>query len=114
MPQTPSLEENSEAVAEYFAAVVGRDADGLRRVFAEDAVLQDPVGIRRGPPEIAGGFVDRFFVSEVFAPEPGPLVIDVDRAAVEISLLLGGEVVRLADFFTIADGKITRLDVYRS
>lgn len=113
MARSPSVEEISEVVAHYFAAVAGRDPDGLRKVFAEDAVLQDPVGIRRGPTEIVSGFVDRFFGSEDFVPEPGPLLIENDRVAVEISLHLGGEVVRLADFFTIADGKITRLDIYR-
>ena len=113
MPQTTSGEEISDVVARYFAAVMGRDPDGLRKVFAEDAVLQDPMGIRRGPTEIVSGFVDRFFGSEDFVPEPGPLLIKGDRVAVEISLHLGGEIVRLADFFTIADGKITRLDIYR-
>ena len=113
MARTTSGEEISEVVAHYFAAVTGRDPDGLRKVFAEDAVLQDPMGIRRGPAEIVSGFVDRFFGSENFVPEPGPLLIENDRVAVEISLRLGGEVVRLADFFTIADGKITRLDIYR-
>ena len=108
-----SAKEIAEIVNGYFTAVVNRDGDGLRRVFAEDAVLQDPMGVRRGPDEIARGYEERFFGSGEFSPEPGPLLIVDDRAAVEIALHLEGEVVRLSDFFTIADGKITRLDIYR-
>ena len=113
MVSTGSPRGVAEVVEAYFEAVAARDAPGLRAVFAPDAVLQDPMGTRRGPEAIVQGYEDRFFESADFAPQPGPVLIENDRAAVEISLHLGGEVVRLADFFTITGGKITRLDIYR-
>jgi hypothetical protein len=45
-------------------------------------------------------------------PDPGPLIVDGNRVAVEIDLLRGGRHIAVGDFFTIDSGKIRRLVIF--
>ena len=45
-------------------------------------------------------------------PEPGPLIVDGDRVAVEIQLRMGGSTTLVADVFTLDDGRIRRVAIY--
>jgi hypothetical protein len=45
-------------------------------------------------------------------PAPGALVVDGNRAAVEIDLLRGGRHILVGDFFTIDGDKIRRLAIF--
>lgn len=101
-----------QLVSAYFAAIRARDADALVPLFAADAELRTAAGTFRGPDAIASFYRDLAFQIDDLWPEPGPLVIDGDRVAVEIRLRMNGIESPVADFFTLGDGIITRLVIY--
>jgi ketosteroid isomerase-like protein len=103
---------NTDVVTAYFAAIRARDVDALAAQFAADAELVTAAGTFRGVPAIAGFYRDLAFLVEDLWPDPGPLVVDGDRVAVEIQLRMNGTVSPVADFFTLGDGLITRLVIY--
>jgi ketosteroid isomerase-like protein len=96
----------------YFDAIRARDASGLASLFSADASLVTAAGTFHGRDAIESFYRDLAFLVEDLYPEPGPLVIDGDRVAVEIRLRMNGSVSMMSDFFTLGDGVITRLVIY--
>ena len=103
---------NVDTVNAYFRAIRDKDADALRQLFTADAQLTTLAGTFTGPDAIASFYRDLVFTVDDLWPEPGALVIDDDRVAVEIELRMNGNVSLVGDFFTLANGKISRLIIY--
>ena len=93
----------------YFAALRARDADALGALFTDNADLVTVAGTFTGPTAIAGFYRDLAFQVEDLWPEPGPLIVDGERVAVEIELRMNGKVSLVGDFFTLRNGRIERL-----
>jgi ketosteroid isomerase-like protein len=100
---------DAAVVDAYFAAIRARDADAIAGLFTDDAELVTLAGVFTGPSAIAGFYRDLAFLTEDLWPEPGPLVVDGPRVAVEIRLRMNGAVSYVGDFFTLRDGRIARL-----
>ena len=100
------------AIYAYFAAIRARDADALGALFTDNAELVTTAGTFTGRDAIVGFYRDLAFQVEDLWPEPGPLLIDGDRVAVEIALRMNGATQRVADIFTLGDGVITRVAIY--
>jgi ketosteroid isomerase-like protein len=96
----------------YFDAIRNRDADALRGFFTDDAQLTTLAGTFVGPDAIAAFYRDLAFTIDDLWPEPGPVLVDGDDAAVEIRLRMNGKVTLVGDFFTLAGGRIARLAIY--
>ena len=101
-----------EAIHAYFAAIRARDADALHDLFTEDAELVSAAGTFSGRGAIVGFYRDLAFLVDDLWPDPGPLIVDGDRVAVEIRLRLNGNVTLVGDVFTLADGRIARVAIY--
>ena len=93
----------------YFAAIRAKDADALGALFTDTADLVTVAGTFTGPAAIAGFYRDLAFQVEDLWPEPGPLIVDGERVAVEIALRMNGKVSLVGDFFTLRNGRIERL-----
>ena len=93
----------------YFAAIRAKDADALGALFTDDADLVTVAGTFTGPTAIAGFYRDLAFQVEDLWPEPGTLIVDAERAAVEIRLRMNGSISVVGDFFTLRNGRISRL-----
>ena len=93
----------------YFAAIRAKDADALGALFTDDADLVTAAGTFTGPEAIAAFYRDLAFQVEDLWPEPGRLIVDGERAAVEIELRMNGNVSFVGDFFTLRNGRIERL-----
>jgi len=93
----------------YFAAIRAKDADALGALFTDDADLVTMAGTFTGPTAIAGFYRDLAFQVEDLWPEPGLLIVDGERVAVEIRLRMNGKVSLVGDFFTLRNGRIERL-----
>ena len=93
----------------YFAAIRARDADALGALFTDDGELISLAGTFAGPAAIAAFYRDLAFQVEDLWPEPGPLIVDGERVAVEIRLRMNGKVSLVGDFFTLRNGRISRL-----
>jgi ketosteroid isomerase-like protein len=100
------------AVRAYFEAITAHDADAVQSCFADDAELVTTAGTFRGPAAIGGFYRDNAFQVADLRPTPGPFVVDGNRVAVEIDLLMGGRRTAVGDFFTVEDDKIKRLVIY--
>jgi hypothetical protein len=96
----------------YFAAIRAHDVDGVRACFAADAVLVSAMGTLEGRDAIASFYAEAAFHVDDLDPHPGPYVVDGNRLAVEIDLTMAGRSNRVADFFEVTDGLITRLVIY--
>jgi ketosteroid isomerase-like protein len=103
---------NAATVHAYFAAIRARDADGLATLFSTDAELVTAAGTFHGRDAIGGFYRDLAFMVADLLPDPGALVADGDRIAVEIDLRMNGTISPVADFFTFSGGAITRLVIY--
>ena len=101
-----------EAVSAYFAAIRARDVDALGRLFTDDAELVSAAGTFSGRDAIVGFYRDLAFKVDDLWPEPGPLIVDGNRVAVEIELHMGGTVTLVGDVFTLADSRIARVAIY--
>jgi ketosteroid isomerase-like protein len=101
-----------ETVRSYFEAIRARDVEALRRLFAPDAELVSAFGVVNGRDAIAGFYADYAFTFDDIWPEPGPLIIDGHRAAVEITLTMAGRTTKVADVFETGDDGIRRLAIY--
>jgi ketosteroid isomerase-like protein len=99
-------------INDYFNAIRARDLDGIGASFTDDATLITAAGTFTGRDAIVGFYRDLAFAVEDLWPEPGPLLVDGDRVAVEIDLRMGGRITHVADVFTLADGRIARLAIY--
>ncbi|MHB8342125.1 MAG: nuclear transport factor 2 family protein, partial [Mycobacteriales bacterium] len=100
-----------EVARGYFTALTERDGARLRALFADDAELVTPAGTVRGSGAIADFYAQTAFTVDDFLPQPGRFVAAGGDVAVEIELRLGGRTTRVADVFTVAAGRITRLAV---
>ena len=98
-----------DLVHAYFAAIRAKDADALGGLFTDDAALVTLAGTFVGPDAIAGFYRDVAFQVEDLWPEPGPLIVDGERVAVEIRFRMNGKVSLVGDFFTLRNGRIERL-----
>jgi ketosteroid isomerase-like protein len=96
----------------YFAAITAHDADAVARCFTDDAELVTATGVFRGPAAIGDFYRQNAFQFEDLRPTPGPLLVDGDRVAVQIDLFMGGTTTSVADFFTVAGDRISRLVIY--
>ena len=113
-PQTPV-----EVVEAYTRAVRAGDLSALRPLFADDAEmvcrpLEDwlPTGRMIGADNIVefyGKLLDAWGGAD---PHPGELMVVGNRVAVEIQAHHADFIDEVADFFTIENGKITRIAVY--
>jgi hypothetical protein len=83
----------------------------MRDLFSEDAELWASAGRFAGLDAI-GRFYEDSFAKRPPHPIPGPLIISGDSVAVEIINAASAGSVRIADFFTVRDGKIASLSVY--
>jgi hypothetical protein len=102
-----------EAIDAYFAAIRARDAGRLGELFTDDAELVGPAGAFTGRDAIVEFYRDLAFALDDLWPEPGPLLVDGRRVAVEIRLRMAGSVTLVADVFTLApDGRIARVAIY--
>ena len=100
------------AVADaYFAAVTAHDPGAVQACFAEDAELVNGATTLKGAQEI-GDFYRQSITVPDLKPTPGQYVVDGNRLAVEIDLFVAGNHIHVADFFTIDNGKITKLVIY--
>ena len=61
---------------------------------------------------ISAFYRDFAFSVDDLWPEPGRLLVNDDRIAVELRARANGTVSLMADFFTLRDGKISRLAIY--
>jgi hypothetical protein len=102
----------TEAIAAYFQAIRDRNADALLDLFTDDVQLTTVTGTYRGHDEIVGFYRDLAFSIADLWPEPGPLIVDDDRVAVEIDLTMGGATTKVADVFTMRGDRIARLAIY--
>lgn len=103
---------NVDTVNAYFTAIRDKDADALRQLFTSDAQLVTLAGTFAGPDAIASFYRDLAFTVADLWPEPGTLLVDNDHVAVEIRLRMNGNVSLVGDFFTLVNGKISRLVIY--
>lgn len=101
-----------EAIHAYFTAIRARDVDALGSLFTDDAELVSAAGTFSGRDAIVGFYRDLAFQVIDLWPDPGPLIVDGDRVAVEIELHMGGTVTRVGDVFTLAGGRIARVAIY--
>jgi ketosteroid isomerase-like protein len=101
-----------ESIAAYFAAIRARDADALGALFTDDAELVSAAGTFSGRDAIMSFYRDLAFAVDDLWPEPGPLIVDGDRVAVEIRLRMGGTTTLVGDVFTLARGRIARVAIY--
>ncbi|HUI48267.1 MAG TPA: nuclear transport factor 2 family protein [Acidimicrobiia bacterium] len=100
------------AVDAYFAAIRARDAGALGELFTDDAELVSAAGTFSGRDAIVGFYRDLAFRVDDLWPEPGPLIVDGDRIAVEIRLRMNGSTTLVGDVFTLAGGRIARVAIY--
>ena len=102
-----------QTVNAYFDAMRARDTGALVALFTADAELVNAAGVYRGIDAIVGFYRDLVFPIPDFEPNPGPLIGDGDRIAVEIRVRMAGSLTDVADVFRIAsDGRIARLVIY--
>ena len=103
--------EPVEVVAAYFAAVTAGDAAAVADLFASDALLHNAAGTLSGAEAIRRMYEGGLAAGKMI-PSPRTPVVDGENVAVEIDLNAGGTEIVLGDFFTVQNGKITRLAIY--
>ena len=101
-----------DAIPAYFAAIRARDVDALGALFTDDAELVSAAGTFSGRDAIVAFYRDLAFSVEDLWPEPGELIVDGDRVAVEIRLRMGGTTTLVGDVFTLDAGRIARVAIY--
>jgi len=100
-----------DVVAAYFDGVTAADPGAVADLFSPDAVLQNAAGTLTGADAIRRMY-DNGLAPGAMKPAPKRFVVDGENVAVEIDLIANGNTVKLADFFTVRDGKIERLAIY--
>ncbi|HET9729604.1 MAG TPA: nuclear transport factor 2 family protein [Acidimicrobiia bacterium] len=103
---------NTNTVSAYFAAMRSKDVEAHRVLFANDAELVTSQGTFVGTDAISSFYRDFAFSVEDLWPEPGPFIVAGNRIAVELEARASGAVSMMADFFTVRNGKISRLAIY--
>ena len=114
-----AIKTPTEVAEAYTRAVRAGDLKALRGLFADDAEmvcrpLDDwlPTGRMTGGDNIVefyGKLLDAWGGAD---PHPGEMMVVGNRVAVEIQAHHADFIDEVADFFTIDDGKITRIAVY--
>jgi hypothetical protein len=102
----------TQAIDRYFEAVSHKNIDAVLSVFDEDAVISTAAGEYRGRDAIAGFYQKGIFQCGRFRPNPGPRYLWENHIAVEVGLDCDGKIKKVGDFFTVENGKITKLSVY--
>jgi uncharacterized protein len=95
----------------YFTAIVTRDVEALRRLFAPDAVLDAQGTVHRGSEAIARFYTDGAFGFDDLLPRPGTVRIEGDRVTVPIDLRIAGNHDAVEDVFTVAGDRIAALSI---
>jgi hypothetical protein len=132
MPTRPE-----DVAPEYFRCVQEKDAEGISRLFSDDAVRVSFDGVvADGHAAVLDWYVSRDFKQsyiwrlpsgetiEPAAADPPPVgtlrpllpgIVSAERCAVEVEVALAdGSRYRALDLFTLgADGRVTQLLVYR-
>lgn len=93
----------------YFAAIVARDVDALRRLFTPGARLDAEGMCYEGTEAIARFYADGAFAFDDLLPRPGPAVVEGDRVTVTIDLQVGGERRLVEDVFRLDGDRIAAL-----
>jgi ketosteroid isomerase-like protein len=106
------MTSGADAIGAYFAAIRARDADAIGDLFTDDAELVSGAGTFSGRDAIVAFYRDLAFTVDDLWPEPGPLIVDGERVAVEIRLRMGGATTLMSDVFTLAGGRIARVAIY--
>jgi hypothetical protein len=106
------MTEPADVARAYFAAVTAHDPDAIAACFADDAELVTNTGRYEGAEAIGSFYRDTLLQYDDVRPNPGPLIVDGNRVAVEIDLFRGGRHIAVGDFFTIEDDKIRRLVIF--
>ncbi len=106
------MTDGLDAIHAYFGAIRARNADALGALFTDDAELVSAAGTFSGRDAIVGFYRDLAFTVADLWPDPGPLIVDGDRVAVEIRLRIGGTTTLVGDVFTLAGGRIARVAIY--
>ncbi|HEX7520756.1 MAG TPA: nuclear transport factor 2 family protein [Acidimicrobiia bacterium] len=99
-------------VGAYFAGVGARDVEAIRDVFHDHADLVTAIGVTIDREAIAAFYRDIAFQFADLEPQPGPLVVDGHRVAVEIALRVNGTTTAAAEVFEVDGDGIRRLAVY--
>ncbi len=102
----------TEVVEAYVEAVRASDLNGLRAVFADDAETFGLSGHTKGADAIVAFYGKLLEERGGADPHPGPLMVVGNQVAVEIDAHHRDYIEEVSDFFTIKNGKITRLAVY--
>jgi ketosteroid isomerase-like protein len=100
-----------EVVNAYFARVTAADVQAVADLFAPDAVLENATGTLNGTDAIRQMYAN-VLAPGAMKPNPRRFIVDGENLAVEIDLIANGQALRLADFFTIREGRIERLAIY--
>lgn len=100
-----------DAIHAHFAAIRARDVDARRDLFTDDAELVSAAGMSSGRDAIVAFSRDLAFAVDDLWPEPGPLIVDGDRVAVEIRLRMGGATTLVGDVFTLSGDRIARVAI---
>lgn len=98
-------------IGDYFAAVTAHDADGLRMLFAPDAVFDVDGDVRHGHEQILAYYTERTFTFDDFRPDPHPLQVEGSTVTVDIDVHIGGAESQVRDVFELEDGRIRSLVV---
>jgi ketosteroid isomerase-like protein len=101
-----------DTVHAYFTAIRARDVAALDALFTDDAELVTAAATLSGRADVVGFYRDLAFTVEDLWPEPGDLIVDGERIAVEIRLHMAGTVSLVGDVFTLSGGRISRLAIY--
>jgi ketosteroid isomerase-like protein len=103
----------TEVAQAYFAAVDGKDGDALEKLFAEDGEFHVGDEHVKGNGTIRHRFEAETFAREQFGHELRHVLTNGDMVAVVIEAHLGDARYDILDFFTVADGRIARLNIYQ-
>jgi ketosteroid isomerase-like protein len=107
-----AVSDGVDAIHAYFGAIRARDVSALGVLFTDDAELVSGAGTFSGRDAIVGFYRDLAFRVDDLWPDPGPLIVDGDRVAVEIRLRMGGTTTLVADVFTLEQGRIASVTIY--
>lgn len=111
----PTQEHMKQALQTYIDAFNANDALTVSGLFADDAVVEDPVG---NPPITGRAAIDEFYTNAVASGAKLTLDTPVrgshgDRAAMAFTIDLPGMRIRAIDVMTFnPEGEITRMEAH--
>lgn len=104
---------SQQTLDRYFSAVKTQKLDNILSVFDQDATIETCDKIYHGHDEIGEFYKNGILKFNNFYPEPKPLFVKDNEIAVEITLHGDGKKIKVGDFFTIENGLITNMVVYK-